>query len=87
MVSLAESEPHMAWINFEDIKRAYALSPSAPAKPDYWWRKDYTSLRRNMNNDDLVDAFDRICGEVIDPRRYTEQEIEDQLKVWDKLAA
>ena len=69
MVSLAESEPHMAWINFEDIKRAYALSPSAPAKPDYWWRKDYTSLRRNMNNDDLVDAFDRICGEVIDPRR------------------
>ena len=51
------------WAPIAELPRAIA------AKPDFWWRKDYTSLRRNMNNDDLVDAFDRICGEVIDPRR------------------
>ena len=45
------------------------LAPRKPVEPDYWWRSAYTSLRRNMNNDDLVDRFDAICGEVIDPRR------------------
>ena len=67
------------WMPLAQLPRAIA------AKPDYWWRKDYTSLRRNTLNNDLVDRFDAICGEVIDPRRYTEQELEDQIAL--KLAA
>ena len=64
---MSNREPR--WIPFAEIQKAWALAPVQPAKPDYWWRASYTSLRRNMNNDDLVDRFDAICGEVIDPRR------------------